>query len=136
MSRLTDEYLQERVRRLHTSRHAITEAELRVFVTTNLGEEFKKIVLTELRGPKVAEMLTWFSPSGHEELRPACCWAAESLMGKHRGFESVVVDEDILRGLFGRLASAEHVAVQARKFRGTEVSGGAGRVITSASAVT
>ena len=63
---------------------------MRVFVTTNLGEEFKKFVLNKLRGPKVAEMLTWFSPSGHEKLRPACCWAAESLMGKHRGFESVV----------------------------------------------
>ena len=63
---------------------------MRVFVTTNLGEEFKKFVLNKLRGPKVAAMLTWFSPSGHEKLRPACCWAAESLMGKHRGFESVV----------------------------------------------
>ena len=92
---------------------------MRVFVTTNLGEEFKKFVLNKLRGPKVAAMLTWFSPSGHEKLRPACCWAAESLMGKHRGFESVVIDEDILRGLFGRLASAEHVAVQARAFRGS-----------------
>ena len=118
MSRLTNSYLQERVQRLH-KRHALTDAELTVFVKINLGADFNQFVLVDLNGPKLAEMLTWFSPSAHEDVRPACCWGAESLMGKNRGVEDVVIDEATLRALFGRLASVEHVAVQARKFRGS-----------------
>ena len=119
VSRLTNEYLQERVRRLCEDRGALTAEEAAAFIDVNLCDDFKRFMFVDLHGPKSAELLTWLPTFTHGRMRPGCCWGIESMMGKTHGNEDVCIDEEILRGLFGALASAEHVADEARKFRGS-----------------